>query len=176
MVAIPQRKVALQHCPVGSIHSSHPELPELEQILRGSSPIESTEACGTFELTWKRYVAYPVTEECVGSGGQDADEIYTGKLRRVYTKSHFLRHLSWDTGGTPQLALQADIPESPDGCGCLRSPGRIGLAKLLSELRRTSRRASAPFIDAYNLRPAFILETVEANRTKIEMMNPPASI
>jgi hypothetical protein len=55
-------------------------------------------------------------------------------------------------------------------------PGRIGLAELLSELRRTSRRASAPFIDAYNLTPAFILETAEAIRRKIEMMNPPESI
>ena len=43
--------------PTGSVRSSHPELPELEEILRGTSPIESTDACQTFELTWKRYVA-----------------------------------------------------------------------------------------------------------------------
>ena len=91
--------------PAGSVRSSHPELPELEKILGGSSPIESTEACRTFELTWKRYVAYLVTEECVGSCGQDADEIYTGKLFRVYTKSHFLEHLSRDTGGHTQAIL-----------------------------------------------------------------------
>lgn len=74
--------------PAGSTRSSHPELPELEEILKGSSPIESTDGCRTFELMWKRYVAYLVTEECGGSCGQDADEIYTGNLLRVYTKSH----------------------------------------------------------------------------------------
>jgi hypothetical protein len=85
--------------PASSIRSSHPELPELDEILRGGSPIESTDACRTFQLTWKRYVAYLVTEECVGSCGQDGDEIYTGKLFRVYSKSHFLDHLARDTGG-----------------------------------------------------------------------------
>jgi hypothetical protein len=85
--------------PAGSIGSSYPELPELEEILGRSSPIESTDACRTFELTWKRYMAYLVTEEGVGSSGQDADEIYAGKLFRIYSKSHFLEHLSRDTGG-----------------------------------------------------------------------------
>jgi hypothetical protein len=83
----------------------HPELPELEEILRGGSPIESTDACRTFELTWELYVAYLVTEECVGSCGRDDDEIYTGKLFRVYTKSHFLEHLLRDTGGHTESIL-----------------------------------------------------------------------
>jgi hypothetical protein len=83
----------------------HPELPELEKVLRGSSPIESTDPCRIFELTWERYVAYLVTEECVGSCGQDSDEIYTGKLVRVYTKSHFLEHLGRDTGGHVEPVL-----------------------------------------------------------------------
>jgi hypothetical protein len=91
--------------PIGSVRFSHSELPELEEILKGSAPIESTDACRTFELTWKHYVAYLVTEECVGSGGQDADEIHTGKLCRVYTKSHFLEHLSRDTGGHTEAIL-----------------------------------------------------------------------
>jgi hypothetical protein len=73
----------------------HPELPELAEL----SPIESTDACRTFELTWKRYVAYLVTEECVGSCGEYDDEVFTGSLFRVYTKSHFLEHLARDTGG-----------------------------------------------------------------------------
>jgi hypothetical protein len=90
--------------PDGLFHP-HPELPELEEVLRGSSPIESTDACRTFELTWVRYVAYLVTEECVGSCGRDDDEIYTGKLFRVYTKSHFLEHLSRDTGGHTESVL-----------------------------------------------------------------------
>jgi hypothetical protein len=74
------------------------ELPELAELSRGASPIESTGACRTFELTWKRYVAYLVTEECVGSCGQYGD-VFTGGLFRVYTKSHFLGHLAKDTGG-----------------------------------------------------------------------------
>src|SRR5215467_13085152 len=68
--------------PIGIVRP-HPELPELNEILRGASPIESTEDCRTFELTWKSYVAYLVTEECVGSCGRDEDEVYSGKLFRV---------------------------------------------------------------------------------------------
>jgi hypothetical protein len=84
--------------PAGSV-LSHPDAPELDEILRDGSPIESTDACRTFELIWKRYVAYLVTEECVGSCGKYDDEVFTGKLFRVYTKSHFLEHLARDTGG-----------------------------------------------------------------------------
>jgi hypothetical protein len=69
------------------------------EIRKGASPIKSAEGCRAFELQWSRYVAYLVTEEGVGSGGSDADEVYTGKLFRVYTKSHFLDHLARDTGG-----------------------------------------------------------------------------
>jgi len=89
----------------GGLVRPYPELPELDELSKGTSPIESTDNCRTFELTWKRYVAYLVTEECVGSCGQDADEIYTGKLLRVYTKSHFLEHLSRDTGGHTEAVL-----------------------------------------------------------------------
>jgi len=89
----------------GGLVRPYPELPELDELSKGASPIESTDNCRTFELTWKRYVAYLVTEECVGSCGQDADEIYTGKLLRVYTKSHFLEHLSRDTGGHTEAVL-----------------------------------------------------------------------
>jgi hypothetical protein len=83
----------------------HPELPELAEILKDTPPIESTDACRTFELTWKRYVAYLVTDESVGSCGNYADEIFTGKLFRVYTKSHFLNHLARDTGGHTDALL-----------------------------------------------------------------------
>lgn len=53
----------------------------------------------TFALRWKHYVAYLVTEEGAGSCGEYSDEVYTGKLLRHYTKSHFLDHLGRDTGG-----------------------------------------------------------------------------
>ncbi len=69
------------------------------ELLKGAFPIESTACCKTFELYWKHYVAYLVTEECVGGCGQYSDEVYTGKLLRHYTKSHFLDHLNRDTGG-----------------------------------------------------------------------------
>ena len=75
--------------------------PELEAVLKDASPIESVEGCRVFELHWKRYAAYLVTEELVGSnsvGGYD-DESYTGKILRVYTRSHFLDPLARDTGG-----------------------------------------------------------------------------
>jgi hypothetical protein len=89
----------------GGLVRPHPELPELRQLLRGASPIESTDSCRTFELTWKRYVAYLVTEECVGSCGHYDDEMYSGNVFRVYTKSHFLEHLSRDTGGHTESIL-----------------------------------------------------------------------
>jgi hypothetical protein len=75
--------------------------PELEAILKDASPIESVEGCRAFELYWKHYFAYLVTEELVGSNagtGYD-DECYTGKLLRVYSRSHFLDHMARDTGG-----------------------------------------------------------------------------
>ena len=78
---------------------SHLELPELAETLKDASAIESTEDCRSFELTWKHYVAYLVTEECVGSCGSKDDEMFSGKQFRVYTKSHFLEHLARDTGG-----------------------------------------------------------------------------
>jgi hypothetical protein len=68
-------------------------------ILDNAQPIESTDTCRTFELFWNHYVAYLVTEECVGSCGTYSDEIYTGKLLRLYSTSHFLEHLARDTGG-----------------------------------------------------------------------------
>lgn len=81
-----------------SVASFHPEL---EAILKDASPIESVEGCRIFEIHWKHYAAYLVTEELVGSNsvtGYD-DENYTGKILRVYTRSHFLDHLTRDTGG-----------------------------------------------------------------------------
>jgi len=81
----------------------NPELlsPELASILNHSSPIEPVEGCRVCEIYWKHYAAYLVTEESVGSNaatGYD-DECYTGRLLRVYSKSHFLDHLARDTGG-----------------------------------------------------------------------------
>lgn len=70
----------------------------LPGLLAGSAPIESTDICKTFVLSWPRYVAYLVTEEAVGSCGSYKDEIFSGRFFRVYEKSHLLDHISRDTG------------------------------------------------------------------------------
>jgi hypothetical protein len=81
--------------------------PELASVLAGAHPIESVEGCKTFSLSWKHYLAYLVTEELVGSNAPSgyADEVYTGKILRVYTTSHFLDHVMRDTGGHIQEVL-----------------------------------------------------------------------
>jgi len=81
--------------------------PELAKILEGAHPIETIEGCKTFQLSWKHYLAYLVTEELVGSNAQSGyeDEIYTGKVLRTYTRSHFLDHMMRDTGGHTQDIL-----------------------------------------------------------------------
>jgi hypothetical protein len=81
--------------PIGAL----PDRPELPEILKEAWPIESIEGCKIFELSWERYAAYLVTEELVGSNGSYADETYSGRLLRTYTKSHFLDYLARDTGG-----------------------------------------------------------------------------
>jgi hypothetical protein len=81
--------------------------PELASVLAGAHPIESVEGCKTFSLSWKHYLAYLVTEELVGSNARNgyADEAYTGRILRVYTKSHFLNHVMRDTGGHIQEVM-----------------------------------------------------------------------
>jgi|ERR1700728_1789533 len=71
----------------------------LPSLLAGSAPIESTEICKTFVLSWPRYVTYAITEEAVGSCGNYKDEIFSGRFFRIYEKSHLLDHISRDTGG-----------------------------------------------------------------------------
>jgi hypothetical protein len=72
---------------------------ELAKVLTESVPIETIPGCKRFELYWQHYIAYLVTEELVGSNGKYEDEVFSGKLLRCYTKSHFLEHLTRDTGG-----------------------------------------------------------------------------
>ncbi len=81
------------------------ELPEVRPIKTDAFPIESIVGCKTFELVWDRYAAYLVTEELAGTAGWTANEIYEGKLFRVYTKSNFLDHLARDIGETLEPIL-----------------------------------------------------------------------
>ena len=92
-------RVVVQEAIVKPLRSVSAGLPELAELAKGASAIESTEVCVSFELLWTRYAAYLVTEECVGSCGECSDESYEGNLFRVYTKSHFLEYLARDTGG-----------------------------------------------------------------------------
>jgi hypothetical protein len=75
--------------------------PGLANVPAGAHPIEFIEGCKKFGLSWKHYLAYLVTEELVGSNALNGyeDEVYTGNILRVYTKSHFLDHIMRDTGG-----------------------------------------------------------------------------
>ena len=83
----------------GQLPTDDPLSQVLENILKDSHPIESTESCKSLELYWKHYAAYLITGEGVGSSASTYDdELFTGKLLRVYTKSHFLDHIAWDTG------------------------------------------------------------------------------
>jgi hypothetical protein len=84
----------------GFVKSELLELPELALIRESASPIESVEGCKMFELHWKRYAAYLVTEELVGSNAENGydDERYSGRVLRVYSQSHFLAHVARDTG------------------------------------------------------------------------------
>jgi len=76
------------------------ELPEIQAIKSDAFPIESIQGCKTFELIWDRYAAYLVTEELAGTGGFCDEEVYEGKLFRVYSKSNFLNFLARDIGET----------------------------------------------------------------------------
>jgi len=61
------------------------ELPELATLGKDAWPIESVEGCRTFELSWKRYVAYLVTEEMVGCAAtirNDSQKLERGKSSR----------------------------------------------------------------------------------------------
>jgi hypothetical protein len=81
----------------GKINSTHLP-PDLQFLVEGGAPIETTESCLAFRLFWKNYAAYLVTEECVGSCGKDDYEEYQGERIWIYSKSHFLEHLARDTG------------------------------------------------------------------------------
>jgi hypothetical protein len=74
-------------------------VPGVAEVLKDAWPIESIAGCKTFQLSWECYAAYLVIEELVGAGASDQDETYTGRLLRVYTKSHFLDYLARAIGG-----------------------------------------------------------------------------
>jgi hypothetical protein len=63
--------------------------------------IESTERSRTFELRWNQYIAYSVRNESFAL--QDDSELHlSGRLIRLYSKSHFLDYISRATLASEQ--------------------------------------------------------------------------
>jgi hypothetical protein len=56
-------------------------------------PIESNENSRLFEITWEHYIAYNVMNESYARV-DDYDVAESGKLMRIYSKSHFLDYLA----------------------------------------------------------------------------------
>src|SRR5688572_22970582 len=59
-------------------------------------PVESTADCQLFEIDWDSYVAYSVRNESYASA-DDAEEVISGGLLRLYARSHFLDYVSRTT-------------------------------------------------------------------------------
>lgn len=94
-------RLIVEEAIVNESESVHSDRPELQEVLKHAHPIESVAGCRHFRLSWTHYIAYLVTEELVGSNAPDgyADEQFTGRTFRTYTKSHFLDYIGRNTGG-----------------------------------------------------------------------------
>jgi hypothetical protein len=69
-------------------------------VIENLHPIRSTERSRTFELTWKQYVAYSVTNESFALPDDSFEVKASGRLFRTYSKSHFLEFVSRSTIAT----------------------------------------------------------------------------
>ncbi|MFL6300410.1 MAG: hypothetical protein ACJ71N_07370 [Terriglobales bacterium] len=96
-------RIVIEEAAANRSRAGEVNLPGLAEVAKGAATIESVKGCRTFEITWRRYVAYLVTEEAVGSCGKYQDEEFTGRFFRTYKKSHFLELLGKDTGGHQNL-------------------------------------------------------------------------
>ena len=56
-------------------------------------PIESGENSRLFEIIWENYIAYDVMNESYARVG-DYDVVQSGKLMKIYSRSHFLDYLA----------------------------------------------------------------------------------
>jgi hypothetical protein len=63
-----------------------------DAVISGCRRIDVTDESATFELLWKRYVAYSVMNESFAT--VDEEEQYTGHRFRIYSKSHFIDYVS----------------------------------------------------------------------------------
>lgn len=55
-------------------------------------PVECDDSCSIFEILWQNYVAYQVTNESLVHG-EGSGEVWSGRIVRLYTKSHFLEYV-----------------------------------------------------------------------------------
>jgi hypothetical protein len=60
--------------------------------IAGGHPIRSVEGSRLFEIVWDFYVAYSVRNESYVT--RDESEEFSGRLARIYSKSHFLDYIS----------------------------------------------------------------------------------
>jgi hypothetical protein len=63
-----------------------------DSVIPGGTRISVTEDSRTFELLWKRYVAYSVLNKSYAA--VDEGEQYEGSRFRAYLKSHFIDYVS----------------------------------------------------------------------------------
>ena len=81
-------------------------------MLSGAHAIEVTEKSRSFEIEWEYYVAYSVLNECFKK--RRTDEVWTGHLFRIYTKSCFIDFVSSTTFATDEYPG----PMQHIGLGC----------------------------------------------------------
>jgi hypothetical protein len=90
--------VAPNQSKMGYLPDALKDRSELAFLAKESCPIEPIAGRRKYRLYWKHYAAYLVTEEVVGSCGNQDGESYEGVRVRRYSKSSFLDHLARDTG------------------------------------------------------------------------------
>lgn len=89
---------------VGVIENSAPitaaEEPNkvLRTMLNESKPLEVTDSSRIYEVRFSDYITYSVRNESYTSIGPD--EVFSGRLARVYTKSAFLEYVASGTFAT----------------------------------------------------------------------------
>jgi hypothetical protein len=71
-------------------------------VIENLHRVEPTERSRTFELTWKQYITYSVTNESFAPPDDDSSVRASGRLFRIYSKSHFLNFVSRATIATEQ--------------------------------------------------------------------------
>ncbi len=71
-------------------------------VIENLRRVEPTERSRIFELTWKQYIAYSVTNESFALPDDDSSVRTSGRLFRTYSKSHFLNFVLRSTVASEQ--------------------------------------------------------------------------